>query len=119
MTNFKIRCPVPSCNNNNFSWRNECNRCKTPRPSGDGGSAGLMTPQVVDSSPRRGGMGGPRGGGRGSRGGGSRGGGRGGGIGGGGRGGRGGPPRGGMGGRGGPMGGGGGPMRSGGGLPLV
>ena len=110
------RCPEPSCNNNNFSWRNECNRCKAPRPAD--GPPGLMTPQVIDGqgggrSPR-GGMGGMRGGrgGGGGRGGmrdGDRGrGGRGGGDRGGMRGGRGGPPRGGM--RGGPPMGGG-PMR--------
>lgn len=61
------RCPNTSCNNNNFSWRTACNRCKAPRPEGFGGGGGMspggpMTPQVVDSGPRRGGgMGGPRG----------------------------------------------------------
>jgi RNA-binding protein FUS len=94
------RCPVQSCNNNNFSWRNECNRCKAPRPGDGGGAESFSTPQVVESSQRRGGGmagrgrggGGSRGmGGRGSRGGG--------------------PPRGPPGGRGG-GGGRGGPMRS-------
>ena len=30
------------CGNNNFSWRNECNRCKTSKPEGmdDGGNDG-------------------------------------------------------------------------------
>ncbi|XP_027198472.2 uncharacterized protein LOC113792743 [Dermatophagoides pteronyssinus] len=38
------RCP--GCNNNNFSWRDQCNRCKSPRPddigmpSGPGGGGG-------------------------------------------------------------------------------
>ena len=29
------------CGNNNFSWRNECNRCKTSKPEGmdDGGGS--------------------------------------------------------------------------------
>ena len=30
------------CDNNNFSWRNECNRCKTPRADGGGGGGGGM-----------------------------------------------------------------------------
>ncbi|KAK8745197.1 hypothetical protein OTU49_000508 [Cherax quadricarinatus] len=39
------RCPVPSCGNNNFAWRNSCNRCNEPKPAGlggddDGGSGG-------------------------------------------------------------------------------
>lgn len=41
------RCP--GCNNNNFSWRDQCNRCKAPRP-GD---------VPVPSMDRRGGGGGP------------------------------------------------------------
>lgn len=28
------RCPNDECNNNNFAWRNECNRCKAPKPGG-------------------------------------------------------------------------------------
>ncbi|ESN91828.1 hypothetical protein HELRODRAFT_189823 [Helobdella robusta] len=28
-------CPNPSCNNENFSWRTECNRCKGPRQISD------------------------------------------------------------------------------------
>lgn len=29
------------CGNNNFSWRDECNRCKTAKPEGaDGGGGG-------------------------------------------------------------------------------
>lgn len=30
-------CPVPNCNNRNFGWRMECNRCKAPRPGGASG----------------------------------------------------------------------------------
>ena len=33
-------CPNPECRNDNYTWENECNRCKTERPgvaSGDGG----------------------------------------------------------------------------------
>jgi len=95
------RCPNGSCNNNNFAWRTECNRCKEPRP--DGEDDGQMGSGMGSDGMRGGGrgMGGPRGrGGPRSD-----------------RGGRGGPPRG----RGGPRGGGpgggrggpGGPMRSG------
>ncbi|XP_075157424.1 FUS RNA binding protein cabeza isoform X2 [Haematobia irritans] len=29
-----------SCNNTNFAWRNECNRCKTPKSDEDGGGGG-------------------------------------------------------------------------------
>ncbi|XP_069768225.1 RNA-binding protein FUS-like isoform X2 [Narcine bancroftii] len=29
-------CPNPTCGNVNFSWRNECNQCKTPRVDGGG-----------------------------------------------------------------------------------
>uniref|UniRef100_A0A182QDE4 RanBP2-type domain-containing protein n=1 Tax=Anopheles farauti TaxID=69004 RepID=A0A182QDE4_9DIPT len=74
------------CNNKNFAWRNECNRCKAPK--GDGAGSG-------SDGGGRGGYGGNRnGGGAGGRGGGDRGsfgggrGGRDGGYGGGGRGGR-------------------------------
>ena len=28
------RCPNDECNNNNFAWRTECNRCKTAKPEG-------------------------------------------------------------------------------------
>ncbi|XP_076452924.1 uncharacterized protein LOC143288393 isoform X5 [Babylonia areolata] len=52
-------CANPDCGNNNFRWRNECNRCNTPRPDGagdDGGRGGR-------------GFGGGRGGGFGGRGG--------------------------------------------------
>ncbi|XP_046801985.1 RNA-binding protein cabeza isoform X2 [Lucilia cuprina] len=47
-----------SCNNTNFAWRNECNRCKTPKSGDEGGSGG-----------GRGGGGGNYGGGGGDRGG--------------------------------------------------
>jgi len=73
------KCQNPSCGNNNFSWRNACNRCTAPRPEGFGGDMGGP------------GMGGGRGGDRGGRGGG-----------------RGGPMRGRGGGRGGDRGGRGG-----------
>ena len=26
-----------SCGNNNFAWRNSCNRCNTPKPGSEGG----------------------------------------------------------------------------------
>lgn len=29
-----------SCNNTNFAWRNECNRCKEPKSGGGGGGGG-------------------------------------------------------------------------------
>ncbi|RWS28258.1 RNA-binding protein cabeza-like protein [Leptotrombidium deliense] len=121
------RCPNMSCNNNNFAWRTQCNRCQAPKPDmgdsmSDGGLGGQpmtpevvdsrrggpMTPQVVDGNRRNGSgnmRGGRGGGGRGGGFGGPRGGGRGDGR---GRGRGGGPP--GRGGR-----GSGGPMRGGGG----
>lgn len=34
------KCPNPSCENMNFSWRNECNQCKAPKPDGPGGPGG-------------------------------------------------------------------------------
>lgn len=34
------KCPVPSCGNNNFAWRNSCNRCNEPKPAGVGGDDG-------------------------------------------------------------------------------
>lgn len=33
-------CPNDECNNNNFAWRTECNRCKTEKPEGMGGGGG-------------------------------------------------------------------------------
>lgn len=57
------QCPNPTCGNVNFSWRNECNQCKAPRPEGGGGGGGGGERWM------RGGRGGDRGGFRGSRGG--------------------------------------------------
>uniref|UniRef100_UPI00358F0E38 RNA-binding protein EWS-like isoform X2 n=1 Tax=Myxine glutinosa TaxID=7769 RepID=UPI00358F0E38 len=34
------QCPNPTCGNVNFSWRNECNQCKAPRPEAGGGGGG-------------------------------------------------------------------------------
>lgn len=34
------KCPNDGCGNNNFAWRNSCNRCQTPKPEGLGGDGG-------------------------------------------------------------------------------
>lgn len=36
LTNFLL-CVCRTCGNLNFSWRNECNQCKAPKPEGSGG----------------------------------------------------------------------------------
>ncbi|XP_077303305.1 RNA-binding protein FUS isoform X8 [Lithobates pipiens] len=81
------KCPNPSCENMNFSWRNECNQCKAPKPDGPGGPGGSHMGGGGFGDERRGGggrggfdrggfrgRGGDRGGFRGGRGGGDRGG---------------------------------------------
>ncbi|XP_032940429.1 RNA-binding protein FUS isoform X2 [Catharus ustulatus] len=35
------KCPNPACENMNFSWRNECNQCKAPKPEGGPGGPHL------------------------------------------------------------------------------
>ncbi|XP_031625975.1 RNA-binding protein cabeza isoform X2 [Contarinia nasturtii] len=45
-----------SCNNTNFAWRNECNRCKEPKSGAGGGMTGGGS---GNSSFRQGGAGGP------------------------------------------------------------
>ncbi|XP_031748305.1 RNA-binding protein FUS isoform X11 [Xenopus tropicalis] len=56
------KCPNPSCENMNFSWRNECNQCKAPKPEGPGGPGGShMGGDVIAGGfgdERRGGRGG-------------------------------------------------------------
>ena len=47
----------PKCQNHNFAWRDNCNRCEAPKPSGGGGNRDNR------GGDRRGGGGGYRGGG--------------------------------------------------------
>jgi len=84
------QCPNPDCGNNNFAWRNECNRCKAQKPEGEddgpspgdgfrgrgrGGPMGRGGPgRGRGGPPGRGGPGGMRGRGGPPRGGGFRGG---------------------------------------------
>lgn len=55
-----------SCNNTNFAWRNECNRCREPKPNGGSGGGGPPAGYSQGSGDRRGGGGGgfSRGGGQ-------------------------------------------------------
>ncbi|XP_074261501.1 RNA-binding protein FUS-like [Saimiri boliviensis] len=79
------KCPNATCENMNFSWRNECNQCKAPKPDGPGGGPGGSYMGGNYGDDRRGGRGGydrggyrgrggDHGGFRGGRGGGDRGG---------------------------------------------
>uniref|UniRef100_K7FQT2 RNA-binding protein FUS n=2 Tax=Pelodiscus sinensis TaxID=13735 RepID=K7FQT2_PELSI len=64
------KCPNPACENMNFSWRNECNQCKAPKPEGPGGPHMGGGGGGGFGEERRGGRGGyDRGGFRGGRGG--------------------------------------------------
>ncbi|XP_045473618.1 RNA-binding protein cabeza isoform X4 [Harmonia axyridis] len=114
------KCPNPDCNNTNFAWRNQCNRCNEPKPdsAGGGGGGGGGDRRSGGGRDRDGGGmrdGGRRGGGGGGFRGGDRGGRPGGGGFGGGRGGRGGGGGGYGGGRGGGRDRGGGSSMGGGG----
>lgn len=54
----------PSCNNNNFAYRHECNRCRTQKPVGSGGDSGGSHNggRYQEDAPRSGGHYGARGG---------------------------------------------------------
>ena len=54
----------PKCQNHNFAWRDNCNRCEAPKPSGGGGGhRGGRDRRDNRGGDRRGGGGGYRGGG--------------------------------------------------------
>lgn len=71
------KCSNPTCGNLNFSWRNECNQCKEPKPEDAGGMSPVERGGFGGSDRRGGGFdrggfrgrGGDRGGFRGARGG--------------------------------------------------